>query len=218
MEEQQEIMQESFNWIGLVDSLKWPVLILVVIIILIKPIKSLINRVTKVGYGDKTLEVNQQTATQKLEKQENSLVDRVIGLFRPESIEMFANIAAQDTELEKLETDKDKIERLKKYSTMLRIMRQFDLIYYSIFGSQIRILEKLNTLQPSTKDSLKIFYEHSKNSNPNFFENYSFDDYLNFLFSFNLIIENDGAIRITILGVDFLKYLSETNKDVNKLN
>lgn len=51
---------------------------------------------------------------------------------------------------------------------------------------------------------------------PEFYENYSFEQHLNFLFSFTLLREDDGFLNITILGVDFLKYLAESNKNVSK--
>jgi hypothetical protein len=216
--EEKDVIKEAFKWIELIDSIKWPIVAIIAILLLIKPIKNLINRVTKVGYGNKSIEANQQTVTKKIEEKEISEIDRAIGLFRPETIEMFVNAIKQETEVEKLKNDIEKIERHKNYSTIIYIMRHFDSIYSTIYGSQIRILERLNTLQPETRDSLKFYYENAKKYNPKFYENYPYEDYLNFLFSFTLIREDDGIIQLTILGVDFLKYLIESNKDVNKLN
>lgn len=209
---------ESFNWIELIDSIKWPIVAIVAILLLVKPIKNLINRITKVGYGDKSIEATQQTVTKKIEQQEISTIDRALGMFRTETIEMFVKAVESETEISKLSTDEEKIDRLKNYSTIIYVMRHFDHIYSSIFGSQIRILERLNTLQPEDKESLQFYYDNAKGYNPKFYENYPYENYLNFLFSFNLIREDDGFIQITNLGVDFLKYLTETNKDVNKLN
>lgn len=216
--EKKDIIEEAFNWIELIDSLKWPVVVIIIILLVIKPIKNLINRVTKVGYGNKSIEANQQTVTKKIEEKDISEIDRAISLFRPETTEMFVNAVEEETEIQKLKNDNEKIERLKNYSTIIYIMRHFDSIYSTIFGSQIRILERLNTLQPESRDSLKFYYESAKKYNPKFYENYPYEDYLNFLFSFNLIREDDEIIQLTILGVDFLKYLTESNKDVNKLN
>lgn len=209
---------ETFNWIELIDSIKWPIVVIVAILLLIKPIKNLINRITKVGYGDKSIEATQQNATKKIEQQEKSTIDRALGMFRKETIEMFVNAVENETEISKLKTDQEKIERLKNYSTIIYVMRHFDHIYSSIFGSQIRILERLNTLQPENRDSLQFYYDNAKGYNPKFYENYAYANYLNFLFSFDLIREDDGLIQITNLGIDFLKYLTETNKNVNKLN
>jgi hypothetical protein len=211
-------VEQAFNWIHLIDTIKWPIVVIIAILFLVKPIKNLINRITKVGYGDKSIEASQQTLSKKIEQQEISAIDRAIGLFRPETIDMFVNAVEEETELTQLNTNEEKLERLKNYSTIIYIMRHFDSIYTSIFGSQIRILERLNTLRPENRDSLNFYYENARNFNPKFYENYTYENYLNFLFSYNLIREDDGIIQITILGVDFLKYLTESNKDVNKLN
>lgn len=218
MEKEQEVIEQVFNWIELADTLKWPIVVLIILLFLIKPIKSLINRITKVGYGDKSLEATKQNVTQKIEEQEISAIDRAIGLFRSETIDTFTSSVEVETELGQLKSDKEKVDRLKNYSTIIYIMRHFDSIYSSIFGSQIRILERLNTLQPETRETLKFYYDNAQKYNPKFYENYPYEDFLNFMFSFNLIREDDGNIGITILGVDFLKYLTESNKDVNKLN
>lgn len=218
MEKKQEVIEQVFNWIELADTLKWPIVVLIILLFLLKPIKSLINRITKVGYGDKSLEATKQNVTQKIEEQEISAIDRAIGLFRSETIDTFTSSVEVETELGQLKSDKEKVDRLKNYSTIIYIMRHFDSIYSSIFGSQIRILERLNTLQPETRETLKFYYDNAQKYNPKFYENYPYEDFLNFMFSFNLIREDDGNIGITILGVDFLKYLTESNKDVNKLN
>jgi len=209
---------QAFNLLGLINIIKWPIVILLIFLILSKTISNLINRITKFGIGNKSFEASQQTINQKTDMQESSLIDRAIYLFQPETIQLFKDAVAQETEIEKLRTDVEKIDRLTNYSCFIYLMRHFDIIYNAIFGSQIRILEKLNTLRPATRDSLKFYYELAKNSKIEFFENYSYDQYLDFLFSYSLIREDDDKISLTILGSDFLKYLTETNKDINKLN
>ncbi|HZK97536.1 MAG TPA: hypothetical protein VFC67_25265 [Prolixibacteraceae bacterium] len=211
-----ENIVQTFNVMELISSIKWPLLVLIAFLLLLKPIKNLINRITKVGYGDKTLEATQQAVVTKVEEQAKSKIDRIVGIFRPETIETFRNFVEDESEITNLKTESEKIDRLMNYSCIIYIMKNFDTIYNSIFGSQIRILEKLNTLTPSTRESLKKFYEIAKKSNSPFFDNYSYEKYLEFLFDFTLIREDSDAISLTILGIDFLKYLTESNKDVNK--
>lgn len=213
--ETKEILEQVFNFVGLV---KWPIVVICVSAIFNKSIKNLIDRITKIGYGDKSIEASQQSSSTNIEKSSISHIDRAISLFRPETIETFAKAVKEESEIENIKTDKDKIERLKNYSTIIYIMRLFESIYSMIYGSQIRLLEKLNTLQPQTRDSLKFFYDYARNTNPKFYENYAYDSYLNFLFANNLIRDDESVIKITTLGLDFLKYLVETNKDFNKYN
>lgn len=215
--EQTESIEKAFDWIELADTIKWPILIIIGLLIFRKPIIDLINRITKVGYGSKSIEANQQITASEKKSEEISHIDRVVGLFRPETIEMFREEVSKETEVSNLKTSDEKIERLTNYSSLLYIMRHFDNLYNNIFGSQIRILEYINSHSQITRESTKFIYENAKKNNPKFYENYSYNNYLNFLFDYILIREDDGILNITILGVDFLKYLTESNKNVNKL-
>jgi len=202
--------------ISIIDTLKWPILLLIIFLFLIKPIKNLINRMTKVGHGGTTLEANQQVATINQEIREVTNVERALGLFRTETIEGFKEAVEKEADIEKLTTQEQKIEQLTKYSITLYIIKHFEQLYFSIYGSQLHILQHLNTFPDETKDSLKRFYDYAVEKYPNFYENYSYDEYINFLFNLSLITEKNGTVGITIMGVDFLKYLTEVGRNFNK--
>lgn len=212
------IPEEAFNLIDLIDKIKWPVVVIIAILIFRKPVVNLINRVTKVGYGDKSLEANQQTMAIEKKTEEISHIDRVVGLFRHETIDTFKAAILNESEIENLNTPEEKVDRLTNYSCLLYIMRHFDIIYNLIYGSQIKILQHINSHAGTTRESIKFYYENAKRNNPNFYDTYSYEEYLDFLFNHTLIGENNGILHITVLGVDFLKYLTESNKDTNKWN
>ncbi|MCX2681065.1 hypothetical protein OOZ15_14020 [Galbibacter sp. EGI 63066] len=216
--DEKENIEQVFDYISLADTLKWPLVIVILILIFRKPLVDLINRVTKVGYGNKSLEAKQQATATEKKTEEVSHIDRVVGIFRPETIDTFKDAVANETEVQSLKTQEEKIERLTNYGCLLYIMRHFDIVYNDIFGSQIRILEHINSHAGQTRESVKFFYENAKKNNPKFYENYSYEQYLDFLFSYTLLREDNNILNITILGVDFLKYLTESNKDVNKWN
>ncbi len=215
---EQENLEKAIDYISLAETLKWPLVIIIGILIFRKPLVDLINRVTKVGYGNKSLEAKQQATATEKKTEEISHIDRIVGLFRPETIDSFKEAIATETEVEKLKTAEEKIDRLTNYSCVLYIMRHYDTVYNDIFGSQIRILEHVNSHAGQTRESIKFFYDNAKKNNPKFYENYGYEQYLNFLFNYTLLREDDNILNITILGVDFLKYLTESNKDVNKWN
>jgi len=130
---------ESFNWIELIDSIKWPIVAIVAILLLVKPIKNLINRITKVGYGDKSIEATQQTVTKKIEQQEISTIDRALGMFRTETIEMFVKAVESETEISKLSTDEEKIDRLK----LERLTKNFPVTIQDINRHESQRLQRI---------------------------------------------------------------------------
>lgn len=95
--------------ITIIDTLKWPILLLIIFLFLSKPIKNLINRMTKVGHGGTTLEANQQVATINQEIREVTNVERALGLFRTETIEGFKELVEKETVLKNFQHQNKKL-------------------------------------------------------------------------------------------------------------
>ena len=163
---EQENLEKAIDYIILTDTLKWPLVIIIVILIFRKPLVDLINRVTKVGYGNKSLEAKQQAAEKKTK--EISHIERIMAQFLPETIDSFKEDIATETEVEKLKSAEEKIDRLTNYSCVIYILRNYDTIYNSIFGSQIRILEHMNSHAEQTRESIKFLYDNAKKIIRNF--------------------------------------------------
>ncbi|MCU0423866.1 MAG: hypothetical protein MUC81_13755 [Bacteroidia bacterium] len=204
--------------IQIIDVLKWPILVLIIVLLIKKPIVDLINRVTKIGHGGTSFEAEQQKSAEKQEKRQISNVDRALGLFRLETVEIFKSAVLQEINLDSIPTEKEKTELLMNYSIALYIIKHYELIYNSIYGSQLLILQQLNTFTYEDNESLKRYYDYAVERSPKFYDNYSYEEYIEFLYSFNLIVLENGRVIITVLGIDFLKYITETGKTLNKLN
>jgi hypothetical protein len=217
MNDPSQVVTTTSEVVELLSNWKWPIAIIIILLIFRKPIVDLFNKITKIGYGQSSLEI-QQSKAEKQQIKKISKVEKALGIFRSETLDFFRNAVVQETELDNAVNDAEKIERLTNYSIALYIIKNFEYIYNLIFGSQILILQQLNTLVHEDKTSLKRYYDYAKNSNPGFFETYSYEQYLSFLFVAGLIKEEDGRIIITLYGNDFLKYLIETSKDMSKYN
>jgi len=104
---------------------------------------------------------------------------------------------------------------LVRYLSITKLELAFERIYSLIWGSQICILEHLNdrrTIGASKENIKTIFYDDAVIKWPGFFTNYSYEMYLDFLKSSNLIIERGETLFITEFGVDFLQYLTRIGK------
>ena len=98
------------------------------------------------------------------------------------------------------------------------ILILFERIYYLIFGSQIRLLQHLNSAFSAPKEEFKFYFDNTVELNPAFFKDYDYDQYLNFLIGNNLIDEDkNGIIAVSIIGRDFLKYIVEEGLSDYKL-
>ncbi len=55
-------------------------------------------------------------------------------------------------------------------------------------------------------------YEDAKTNYPSWYQDYSFEQWLGFLRSFNLVTQKDSRYFITVAGREFLKYLIAVGK------
>lgn len=129
--------------------------------------------------------------------------------------EIEGNINKQLTEIT---NDDDKIDILVKNLAQQQISNTFEKLYYNIFGSQIRLLEFLS-VQADGKAPIQTvtpFYESAKYNNPEAYETYQFTDYMGFLLSWGLVINEENKWGITNHGRAFISYISAMQLNKNK--
>jgi len=215
--------------VKLLGVISWPLVTLIIFLILKEPLKSFINNIKKIGYGNAAIETKydnkqkddeEKSPIELLSKGEsNKDITKAINLFSTETMELFASAVKKETLLDSFQTAEEKLEILYNYSQVIYLIMHFNKIYNSIFGSQLKLLQRLNSSFDENKETIKGFYDYAKSNFPKTYEEYSYDSYLVFLSSFNLIlVEQDNTIKITTLGRDFLKYIIETGLSIEKVN
>jgi hypothetical protein len=89
------------------------------------------------------------------------------------------------------------------------IAYQYDVSWFTIFGSQLRALEETNSRGLIPVTDLKKHYEKAVVDYPKTFEDYSFDQWLGFMKSRMLIaVYPSQMVELSWGGKDFLKYLA----------
>jgi hypothetical protein len=97
--------------------------------------------------------------------------------------------------------------------TVASIYFQFEILWSSIYASQIKALQALNNRQLK-RENLSHFYEEVAKASPSSYANYSFDEWLGFMQTQTLIRYDGDLIGITIKGKDFLRFLIDDSKPV----
>jgi hypothetical protein len=186
-----------------------------------RPLVELISRISKVGVGNKSISVH-PPKIQKLDqdlpdRQSKDIIDIIFDTYSEDTMKIFEERVIEDTLINKISPPEERADKLFRYAQALILVTHFNQTYALIYNSQIRILEFLNTSTSRHKDDLKPYYEQAKSDFPDMFEDYGFDDYLNFLVS-NLLINvtPENIVEITVVGVDFLKFIIESRLPANK--
>lgn len=105
-----------------------------------------------------------------------------------------------------------------RYLAATHLALQFENVFRIIWGSQLRLLSDLNT-RPTGQpiDTLKPFYEAGAKVFPGVYQNYPFERWLGFLQEFGLIRNDNGTIRVTVRGREFLTYLTREGRSLERL-
>ncbi|WP_250656961.1 winged helix-turn-helix domain-containing protein [Alkalimarinus coralli] len=125
-----------------------------------------------------------------------------------------------DLESRGLDTSGDTVKVLVKHLAGAQLLAAFERIYSIIFGSQIELLKRLNELagQGRSRQYVEQFFKETKTSAKNTaIAHWKLNQYLEFLFSNALIVQNNDQYHITNLGGEFLAWLVKANKSEQRV-
>lgn len=110
----------------------------------------------------------------------------------------------------------------KHGSDDIKRIQFFERLHGTIYGTQIKLLFKLNTVASGLNmTEAAQFYVEALGKNPEL-KNYTYPNYLNFLVSLDLVsLVGDftqGVLQITPLGKDFLTYITTYGLSIEKPN
>ncbi|MFH1956981.1 MAG: hypothetical protein ABIJ15_00715 [bacterium] len=118
----------------------------------------------------------------------------------------------EDLRVRKVSNSDKKAEVLIHQLAAAQVLTWFEKTYYMLFGSQIALLKSLNeTPSGLTKHFISYrFFETVRNQYPKAFLSWSVDNYLNFLITSNLILPENDKLVITVVGREFLTWLTKS--------
>lgn len=197
----------------------WPIVLVIIALVFLlifrKEISGFINRIKSVGRD------GVQTETELLPpkddgKKPTNLLDH-IEIEKSDLLLDMENRIYEDLKTRNLESS-DSVKYLVRNLAVSYINLGHEQAYYAIYGSQIRLLKKLNEVA-GTGQSRVFIDEYFKNLDkefPGIFVNWTTDLYLQFLLNNLLITYQNGLYHITVKGKDFLVWMAKTSKKEDK--
>jgi len=202
------------NMEAILKVVAWPIsfIILGIIFLLLfrKQIIDLLKRIKKVG--PKGLEVSTEQSQKIVEPQRSSQAEELMGVTDSLILKNQEDRIGKDI-MDQYLNGEDLKKVLVRHLAIFQILFYFEQINNAIWGTQIQLLEELNTKPVGeTKDDLKRFYDYGASLYPTTYEKYAFENYLYYLTESQLITEKEGRYFITQLGREFLVYLVSSGK------
>ncbi len=109
----------------------------------------------------------------------------------------------------------DRERYLIRYSATVLGTALFEYLWWQIFGSQLRLMQTLNSKALPLEDARR-YYDEGAQNRPEFYKAYSFEQWLAFLREAIFIVESGSTVQITIRGREFLKYLTHCGYDISE--
>lgn len=180
-----------------------------------QPLSELIRRTTKIGKDGISAGPAPDAQRERFDPEAAQQLLDVIG----NSIVITEIEGHVRAELKKkgLNTEGDTVKVLIRHLAGTQLLLSFEQIHNLIFGSQIFLLKKLNEVAGQGRPFSFVcsHIDHVKTLYPDAFSEWSYDQYLEFIFGRLLIIRHGDQIHITNLGVEYLTWLARSGRSEN---
>ncbi len=197
-------------------TLTWPIFGGCVALLFHKPISGFINRTIKID-KDGVTAISAPEAQR--EKQKPEAVQQLLdAIGKSIVITAIEDSIKDELKTKGLSTDGDSIDILIRHLAGTQLLLSFEQIHNLIFGSQIFLLKKLNEVAGQGRASSFVddHFDHIKSLYPDTFDDWSVNQYLNFMFGHSLITLQSNQIHITNKGVEYLTWIARNGIPENK--
>jgi len=201
----------------IISHLAWPVVVVVMAGLFRRQVENLLSRLVKAKHKDTEIDFGPQTQLLPLPIDSSTALAEAIpqdplGLIREAEQRIYTSLEQLN-----IHSDSEKVKILAKHHANLQIRSAYSEISHLIFGSQIALLQALNSQpHPVEPEFIVSYYESAKQQYPDFYTTYSFESYMNFLKSVGMVNIENGRYFLTVLGRGFLSYLAETGINIRR--
>lgn len=198
------------------EIIVWPILVLILSVIFMltfkKDISNLIARISGVKLPGFKATTEQEIINKPFDKVPS---DELMKSFDSKFLLEQEKKITDDLRGRNIIEDVEKNKILIRFLAATQIQLTFERLYSHIYGSQLNILQSLNS-NPNgdTKDAIIQIYSQASQMYPEVYKTYSFDDYIGFMINFNLVEQKNGRYHITYIGKDFLTFIIQSGKSL----
>jgi hypothetical protein len=214
------------------SSFAWPLCVCAMILILglvlifrhHDDLSRLIGRTKHIGKGGITTSDTAALATQTETKDvtKPSAADELLRSFDNQLLVEQEGIITNFLDEKKVLDPRERERVLTRYLASSYIVNRFEAVYSGIFGSQLQALQMLNQ-NPGvglSTTTLEGWYQVGVAGYPHMYgangENYTFGQWLGFMYRWTLIIMVGTDAHITGFGQELLKYLVQNSYSLDK--
>jgi hypothetical protein len=204
---------------GAMQYIFWPAVVLIVGLVFLftfkKPLERLLDRTKKIGTTG--LDASAATAQETSIERTPSAAEELLGRFDQAMLRIREDGIRQELNNSRIENPVERERILIRHLAAAQTYAAFLQAYRAIFGSQLQMLQALNSMGTAHKDQLRTHYDIAAIMESDFYASYSYDQWLHFLQSHYLVQIEGDAVTISIAGRDFLMFIVREGLTMNKI-
>jgi hypothetical protein len=198
--------------------LVWPAAVVIIAVVFMaifkKPLERLLDRTKKIGSTG--LDATASAQETSIDRRPTG-ADELLAQFEDEFLVDQEGLIRQELDHRRIDNPAERERVLTRLLAGAYIHSRFERTYHLIFGSQLSVLQELNAMGTAHRNNGREVYAVATVLSPDFYANYSFDQWLNFMVSQVLVRVDDGdAVSITVAGREFLKFVVQQGLSFNK--
>lgn len=202
--------------IEILKTLIWPGVTLclgaIALIMCRKSLNTAISNIKRFGTKSIQLEMNAQSVTR--ERVDKDAMELLIGRFSEYTRPLESGIDIM-IENKKISDPHEIIKILKGHASLWFLAYQYEIIYHTIFGTQINFMQHLNANPEGiTSNGIDSFHKISISRG---LTNFSREKYVEYLLNVKLLEFKENKYFITLFGKGFLHFLLEAHKEIDKV-
>ena len=195
------------------EAIRWPLaLVIIMVVLLLTQRESIARLIDRIKEITRTGIKAGETQSQKPADGKPQSVDELMQAFDSPLLRGDEKLLAEDLKTRGVTSDSDKVKVLIRHLAATRLGLCCSEVDKTIWGSQIGLLEFLNTAKKGCKQELKAFYDAGATKYAEWYRSYAYERWLQYLNNSGLILEQQGELLITQFGVEFLGYLTRTGR------
>lgn len=191
--------------VELAKAIAWPASVLLIFFVLREPIATLLSRIRNLSAAG--VEVGLEPKQEKLSANSDPAIISKVSDEKTEAFRALEELIRKD--LTKIDPA-NREELLINQLTGEKLLRHFTSTYSQIFGSQIALLRSLEQSEKGMSlVELENYFKEVQSRYPEL-KDWDSIQYVRFLEGSRLLNKENGAIILTDIGADFLKWITST--------
>ncbi len=196
------------------EYLAWPGVVLVLGLVALFLFKrNIAGRIDKIKRIERVGVSMESEQAQPVQETKSSGFQELMDLASSPLLRERENNIRNELKTRGIANEQEIIKILNRACASLQLTLQWEQIDKIIFGSQLAMIVQMNAHPAGLSvEAMKTYYDAAVKQFPEVYMNYTFEQYVNYLVSAQLILKGGSGYQVSLEGKEFMVWLVQTGR------